>query len=164
MSTIDDNLTVKQRLSAKFFDPPAQCIDEAAIKSTAQIEATKLQHEHRAFYSEAVAITTTTKIIPLHTATAAGTLAGLVAGNVVPNLGAATIVVDLKKNNVSVMSSTITLDNANTARVAEVGTLNPASVAYVAGDCFELHITATAGGGTVGLGFFAAANFHQRTQ
>jgi hypothetical protein len=72
------------------------------------------------------------------------------AGSIAIAVGAATVTVDVKKNNVSILTAVITLDTGNTARVAEAGTILTASA--VAGDTYELVIVATAGGGTLAHG------------
>ncbi len=130
----------------------------------AQIQATKVQHQQRGSYAQASATTTTAATIPIFTARFAGTLIDFVAGVVGVLTGNATTTVDLKKNGTTVLSSTIVLDNANTARVVEAATLNPAAVAYVAGDVFELVMTVNAGSGALGTGFFCEARFNEKSQ
>jgi hypothetical protein len=84
---------------------------------------------------------------------------GFKAGSVTACVGAATITVDLKKNGVSVLTATIVLDNANTARVVEAATIT--TTAAVAGDVFEVSVAVAAGGGTIGSGVFAYAEFYE---
>jgi hypothetical protein len=75
------------------------------------------------------------------------------AGSVAIAVGAATVTVDVKKNGTSILSAPITLDNANTAYVAEEGTISTPGA--VAGDVYTIVTTATAGGGTLPTGVFA---------
>jgi hypothetical protein len=65
-------------------------------------------------------------------------------------VGGATVTVDVKKNGATVLSSVITLDSGNTARIMENGTLSGTTLA--AGDFLEAVIVATAGGGTIPTG------------
>lgn len=163
MSQITDDLVVNGRLTPKYFDPPVGSIGNAAIQSSAQLPATTLRHHLHKAYSQPNT-TATTATLPLHVARFAGTVEQLVAGSIAACAGAATITVDLKKNGTSVLTAVITLDSANTARVVESATLDPALVDYVAGDFFELVVTATAGGGTLGTGFHAEALFDEQSQ
>lgn len=54
--------------------------------------------------------------------------------------------IDVKKNNVSILSSPITIDDSATARTAIDGTLDSGQVSVSAGDFFEAELTYTAGG------------------
>lgn len=159
---LEGDFSVSGRLTCATFSPPAGCIADAAIPSGADINDQKVRHQHRGHFSQVSGTAATSATQAIHLARNSGTLLDFNAGSIVACSGAATIVVDLKKNGTTVLSSTITLDNANTARVSEAGTVNPASVAYVAGDLFEVVTTATAGGGTLGQGVFAAATFAEK--
>ncbi len=154
MATIQAAMTGSVVLTAQTITPSDSSVTNSSVAANAAILATKLQHRNSAFYSDNSATTTATAVHPLYMIH--GTTASVVAlqcGNVVACVGAATIVVDLKKNNVSVLSSTLTLNSSNTARVAVPATINTAGA--VQGDLYELSVTATAGGGTVGTGFYA---------
>lgn len=137
---------------------PDAAVDNDAIDPAAGIAASKLQHLHRANFSQpnTAATSETRHVFTCHGAT--GTVIGFKAGSIVAALLGATVTVDLKKNGASVLSSVITLDNANTARASENGTLNGAQVALVAGDELEVVTVATVGGGTLPTGVFASAN------
>jgi hypothetical protein len=91
-----------------------------------------------------------------------GTLLSFKAGSIVANIGAATVTLDLKKNGVTALSAVITLNNANTARVAVSGTLSVTTLA--AGDVLEVVATATAGGGTLATGVFAELRWKEDAQ
>jgi hypothetical protein len=68
------------------------------------------------------------------------------------------VTVDLRKNGTTVLSAVITLNNANTARVAVAGALSVTTL--VAGDVLEV-VTATAGGGTLATGVFAIVTVNE---
>lgn len=92
---------------------------------------------------------------PIHVAAAAGQILSVFVGSVVACVGAATIVVDVKKNGTTVLTGTVTLDSANTAYIGESGTLAGAGApTLAAGDVITVSVTATAGGGTLGQGVF----------
>lgn len=155
LSTIEGDLRVRGTLQADYFTPPASSVGDTQINSADPISADKLKHQYLPGHSQPnTTATTETRVI--HVARAAGTIEGFRAGSIAACSGAATITFDLKKNGTTVLSSVITLDNANTARVIEAGTLS-GSPTVAAGDVLEVVITATAGGGTLGTGAFCQA-------
>lgn len=151
-SKINQDLHVNGTLSAKAFTPPAGSITAAAIAGNTGIDADDLEHRYYGTYADESGAATATEARVLHVARFAGTINDFRAGHVSVCAGAATVVVDLLVNGSSVLTGTFTLDNANTNRVAEAGTIN--TPAYSAGDVIEASWTATAGGGTLGDGFF----------
>lgn len=162
-NTVDGPLQVNGPLTCKSFNCPAGALQAAAVNDGAQIEATKLVHQHHREYAQPNTAATAATVT-LHVARHAGQVAELVAGSIAKAVGDSTVTFDLKKNNVSILSSTLVLDNANTNRVAEAATLNPASIDYVAGDWFELVVTVSAGTGTLPTGIAANVVFNERSQ
>jgi len=155
LSTIEGDLRVRGTLQVDYFTPPAASVGDDQVSSASPISADKLKHQYLPTYSQPnTTATTETRVI--HVARSAGTIEGFRAGSIAACSGAATITFDLRKNGATVLSSVITLDNANTARVIEAGTLS-GSPTVVAGDVLEVVITATAGGGTLGTGAFCQA-------
>jgi hypothetical protein len=63
--------------------------------------------------------------------------------------------VDLQKNGVSILSAPVTLNSSGTNYVSQAATISSAGL--VAGDVLEVVTVATAGGGTLPTGVFAAA-------
>lgn len=153
LSTINSDLVIKGRLTPTSLDIPDGIIVNADVSSSAAIETTKLRHRHVAQWQQPNT-TATTETRPIHVVRYAGTIMEFVAGTIVACIGAATITIDLKKNGTSVLTTILTLDNANTARVVEAAVLNSSLTAVVASDWLEIVITATAGGGTIGTGLF----------
>jgi hypothetical protein len=134
---------------------PNNTILKEAIKSAAGVEATKLEHQHRIPYSQPnTTATTETRVLYVCYAATARVI-DFRAGSIVACIGAATITLDVKKNGTTILSSVLTLNNANTARVAVAATLS-GTPALVTGDVLEVVVTATAGGGTIGTGLFAS--------
>lgn len=141
---------------------PPGSIDDSDVQAGAGIQVTKLEHIHLGKFAQPNT-TATTETRTLHVVRGAtGTILAFRAGSIGPCAGAATITVDLKKNGSSVLTAVITLNSANTARVAVAGTI--ASAALVAGDWLEAVITATAGGGTLGTGFFCQVDVQEDPQ
>lgn len=160
-STLYSDLLVVGQITCKTFSPPAACINDTAISAPSSppnaIAASKLRHRHAAHYAQPNATATTeTKAVHVVRGTNA-TINEVVAGSIVACIGAATITLDVKKNGVSVLTGVLTLNSSNTARVVVAASLSGGSVSCVAGDWIEFVVTATAGGGTLGTGFFAQA-------
>lgn len=137
---------------------PASSVTNAAVAAAAGIDASKLEHRHRPLYTQPnTTATSVTQVI--YVAKAAGTVNSFRAGSIAACAGAATITVDLKKNGSTILSAVITLDSSNSNYVPEAGTVNTA--AYVADDVFTIVTVATAGGGTIGTGFYCIPEFEE---
>src|SRR6516164_5742961 len=111
--------------------------------------AESVRHQIRKLYvsgNNATVVASEQKII--YRAYKPGNVIDFNAGCVVIPVGAATVTVDLKKNNVSILSAVITLNNASVSRVGQIATLG-AGYTYATGDLFEVNVVATAGGGTL---------------
>lgn len=145
------DLYVRGTLRADDFNPPNGTINNGHIAS-GQIDANKLQQQIAALYTQDHGTAVASKRSVIHVAHGDGTLIQFSAGTVVANVGAATITVDLRKNGTTVLSGTADLDNTVAAFDSELGTF--ASTTYNASDVFEVVVTATAGGGTLGQGLF----------
>ena len=146
----DGDLHVNGALTAKTMTPPDGTITNAMVNASAGIVYTKLEHLMAFVHSQSGTVASATLPIGFVRG-ATGTMLTISAGSIVAAIGAATVTIDLKKNGTTMLSGVITLDNANTARVIEDGTLSVTSLA--ADDFLELVITATAGGGTLPTGF-----------
>lgn len=133
----------------------AGAITNTHVGASADIAATKVESRTQIMFSQESATTATSVGRCIHIVEGAtGTIMAFDAGSVVANIGDSTVTVDLHKNGVTVLSSVITLDNANTAYIKEAGTISSASV--VVGDVLEVVTVATVGTGTLALGVFAA--------
>jgi hypothetical protein len=83
-----------------------------------------------------------------------GTINSVKAGSIVAATGDSTVTIDVRKNGTTVLSGTIALDSANTARVVEAGTVDGAQDDVVADDWIEVVISVSAGTGTLPTGLF----------
>jgi hypothetical protein len=149
---VDGDLLVRGRVVPESMTIPAGSVVSDSIQAAANLNADKL--EQREYVSHAQpnsAATTETRT--LFVARRAGTVNEVIAGSIAIAIGDSTVTVDVKKNGTTILSAVITLDSANTARLAEVGTLS-GSGAFVADDWFEVVITATIGTGTLPTGVF----------
>lgn len=152
MASFNEDVTIRGHLSASTMSIPNATLKNAAVAADAAIDAGKLVHRNQHKYSQNGSATTVT--IPLFAAVLPGEILTIKAGSIGVATSDADVTIDLKKNGVSIMNggTPITLDSGNTARVVENGTLDTSATAYVAGDFFELVITATANSGAVPTG------------
>lgn len=138
---------------------PASQITNVHIQAASGVDASKLDHQHARGYGTGSATTAATARQVLFIARAAGTVRELVATLVDACAGAATVEVDLLKNGVTICTTTITFDNADADYAVLAAVLDAAEVDFVADDVFEIDVTATAGGGTLGKGIAAEVHF-----
>lgn len=138
---------------------PANSFGDAQIGTINPIQAIKLKHQYVPVYAQPHGVAAVTERKVVHVARSAGDVQAIEAGIVVAAAGAATVTVDLRKNGTTILSSVITLDNANVAYAEEAGTIS--SAPYVAGDVFELVVVATAGGGTLPQGLYVDTVFRE---
>lgn len=152
-SSISGDLDVLGTLRAAGLIVPNNSITDAKVSSSSPIRPAALQQSRSITFAQVHGSVSATERRPVYVAGVAGTLQGFTVGSVVVCAGAATITVNLYKNGSSILTIVPVLDNANTVYVMESGTFS--SAAFVAGDVFEIVLTATAGGGTLGQGVFA---------
>lgn len=147
---IEGDLQVTGRIFAGSLTVPAGSVSNAGVAADAEIAASKMTHYVYPTYAQANGAATT-ETRTLHVAVAAGEVLSVWAGSIAKAIGDSTVTVDIKKNGASILSSVITLDSGNTARVKESGSLS-GTVTLAAGDWIEAVITATVGTGTLPTG------------
>jgi hypothetical protein len=160
VAQLQGDVAINGRLTPTSLTIPAGSVGNASIASGSNVDTDKV--EARVYSSWAQpnsAATAETRT--LFVAKRAGTITSFLAGSIAKAVGDSTVTIDVRKNGTTILSSTIVLDNANTARVAEDGTLNGAATAFVAGDWFEVVITISAGTGTLPTGVFAQLEARQ---
>lgn len=146
----DQDVHVNGTLSAKTLDIPASTVIDADVSSAADIAQGKLEHQHAKNYSQPnTASTTETRVLHVVFG-ASGTALDFRAASIAAATGNATHTIDLKKNGTTMLSAVITLDNANTAYIAEAGTLSV--TALTNGDVLTIVHTATVGSGALPTG------------
>ena len=150
-TVIESDVLIRGALVAESFTSPAQSVSADAIKTSANVPADKLESRIYSSHSQPNSAATT-ETRPLFVARRPGTVNSVLAGSIAKAIGDSTVTVDVKKNGTTILSAVITLDNANTARLGEAGTISDAD--FVADDWFEVVITATAGSGTLPTGVF----------
>lgn len=138
---------------------PAGSWGDTQMGTANPVDPTKLKHQYAPAYGQPHGIAAVTERRVIHVARSAGTVQAAEAGHVVAGVTGATLTVDLKKNGTTVLSAVISLVVDAAAYTRVTGSIS--SAAYVAGDVFELVITATAGGGTLPQGVFADVVFRE---
>lgn len=157
------DVLIQGTLTPTTINLPASSVTNTAVAAAAGISASKLQHAHRAVLAQGSASNAAAQTQVLHVVVGAtGTVQAVKAGAVVPAVGAATATVDIKKNGTTILSAPISLSSAQTARQLVSGTITVPAVAV--GDVLEIVITATAGGGTLAQGLFAAVDIFEDAQ
>lgn len=164
MLTIPANVYVQGSMEAKSMKIPASAVTDASVAPGAGLAATKLQHRYQPVYSQGIAANAATAEEVIHVAKAAGVVnyfgvALHVAPDTAPGSSGRTATFDLKKNGTTVLSGTVQLDNANTARTLEDGTISVGP--FAAGDVFTVSVTAAGSSGTHAIGVFAIAQFDE---
>ncbi len=154
------DVIINGRMVPSSFTPPSGCIPNAAIPAGAAIDTDKVEARVYASWAQPNSAATA-ETRTLFVAERSGTITSFLAGSIAAAIGDSTVTIDVKKNGTTILSSTVVLDNANTARVAEDGTLNGSVTAFVAGDWFEVVITISAGTGTLPTGVFAQLEARQ---
>lgn len=127
----------------------AGSITDQHLSSAAAVTVDKQQHAYKARtnFGQAIGATPATREEIVFVATAAGLLRSFNAGlNVTGSTSSMTF--DLKKNGTTVLTSVITVTNANSNR--QVQTVVPSSVSFVAGDVFSISLTVTTSTGAQG--------------
>ena len=159
-SKIEGDIHINGNLSSKTLSIPNSTVTNNAITASAGISATKLQHQHRASYSQESATTTVNETKVVHVVYGAtGSIIDFKAATIVPCLSGAVIDVDLFVNGSTVLSAEINLSDADSAYEVLAGTITSASL--VAGDVVEIDIAITTGGGTMAKGVFASLTIHE---
>jgi hypothetical protein len=156
-TNIPTDLIVGGNLSASSISISAGSVSDASIAANAKIASSKTVAQKTIslqLNGPTTTVTTQTQWITSIKGLT-GTLIDVNAFIAVAAAGAATVTIDLQKSTsagvfATVLSSTISISNATVIRTAVPGTITSAPV--VAGDIFQLVVTATAGGGTLPQG------------
>lgn len=150
-NAIDGDLYVGGNLRANSLSLPANCVgDNQVAASAGPIQYNKLQQQRAIKYAQKYGTAVVSERTGFHIGIGAGSVILFFAALAVPCVGAATVTIDLLRNGTTVLSGLITLNNSVTAFTSVVGTFS--SSTYSSGDVYEVNVTATAGGGTIGQG------------
>lgn len=150
--TFNGDMVVRGTLAPTRLVVPVGCVKSASIETGANLDADNLESRIYASHAQPNSAATA-ETRTMFVARRAGTINEIIAGSIAAAIGDSTVTIDVKKNGTTVLSSTIVLDNTNTARTPEVGTIS-GDGSFVAGDWLEVVITISAGSGTLPTGVF----------
>ncbi len=150
--TFNGDMVVRGTLVPTRLVVPVACVKSASIEPGSNLDADNLESRFCASHAQPNSAATT-ETRTLFVARRAGTINEIIAGSIAAAIGDSTATIDVKKNGTTVLSSAIVLDNSNTARTPEVGTISGDGI-FAAGDWFEVVITISAGTGTLPTGVF----------
>lgn len=160
---IDGDMYVNGAFSSKTFVPPDGSIDDDAIEAFAEIDATKLDHQHQKGYAQESATNAASETRLLHVVRGAtATVVDFGAGAVVPLTGDDTCTVNLKKNGSSILSAAISLASSDVARALKTGTVSSPNL--VQGDVLEVTITPTHNTGALPKGVYCNVTIREKAQ
>ena len=149
---IDGDYTVRGTLRCEAIAMPQNAIDNSnQVKAGTNLDADKLEQRFFPAWSQPNSAAST-ETRTLFVARRSGVVNEVSAGSIGNATGDAVVTLDVKKNGTTILNAVITLDNANTNRIVELGSIT--SSAFVAGDWFEVVITATIGTGVLPTGVF----------
>jgi len=139
----------------------AGSIQDGAVNAAADLQYSKLQHQHRPVYRQESETTAAAEQQTIHVVVGAtGTLLSVKAGCVTPCAGNATITVDLLVNGASVLDSAcIELSSAEAAYELLAGSID--DTALEVGDVIEIDVAVDAGTGTLGEGLFCVVDLSE---
>lgn len=157
MSRIAGNLFVTGTLQAGTVVLSSSCVTDEKVSATADISASKLEHNNRAMFAQASGTNATAETRTIYTAVNVGSVTGFKIGAIVAATGDSTATLDLKKNGTTILTGTVQLTSATAAYTLVAGTVG-SSAALAAGDVLTVVMTVSAGTGTLPQGVFAYAD------
>jgi hypothetical protein len=163
MSRLDGNLVVSGNLTVGSIALPNNSVGDPQFDASNPLTCQKQNHQYQKDYAQTKTTTVATDRQFVHMAFGDGEIVGFRACLIdTVCAGAATVTVKMYKNGADITGTTITIDNTTTLRQIIEGTVSPTT--YVADNVFELVVTATAGGGTVGKGLCVTAIFREEAE
>lgn len=140
-------------------------IVDAEIAANANIQSRKLQHRHRANYSQDGTIASDIAYIFIARATGSWKSIEAAITETIATGADRTVTIDLKKSTgggafASVLSATIVLDSSSVLAVLEAGTFSDTTIAD--GDVFSLNITVAGVLGNQGQGLVVTAEYDEQ--
>jgi hypothetical protein len=157
---INGDMVVRGHLSANSMTIPVNTVTSDAVQSGANINADKLESRIYASHAQANSAATA-ETRTLFVARRTGIVNHIYVGSIAKAIGDSTVTVDVRKNGTTILSSAVTLNNANTARIAVAATIDGTQDDLVAGDWLEAVITISAGTGTLPTGVFVQVEIDQ---
>lgn len=148
-NVFNNDVTVRGRFTCNTISLPIDCVGDNNVPSAANLSQNKLQHRHVLILNQNGSAADELK--PVYVANVAGSVQSVKAASIAPAIGDSTVSIDVLKGGTTVLTAPIVLDNANSARVAESGTISGTQTLAI-GDLLEIDVNATVGTGTLPTG------------
>jgi len=164
---INNDLHVNGNLSSKTFAPPSGSITNAHISASADIDATKVEHQLALDYEQlpgTAVVADTRDLHIVHGATGSVVSFRAAITGTIATGADRTVNVDLQKSTgagafATILSATLEFDNASVLRT--VATSAVATPALVAGDILRVVVTVAGAAGNQALGLIATATIRE---
>lgn len=148
---VENDLLVTGTLTCRALGVNTATITNAMVHATADVDASKLEHQYQHVVADAYATSATSYRKLIHDVRGAtGTLLEFRCRASQANVGDSTVTIQLKKNGSNILSASVSFSSADAAFALKTGTFT--STALVADDYLEVDITATVGTGTLAKG------------
>lgn len=147
---------------ASSFTLPPNTVGDAQITAAAPLGVTKARRRFNRTARQANGSSIATLTERIHIGYGAnGTVAAVRCQNtgVVGSGGGMSVTVDVKKNGTSILTAVMTINSSTLLNAIVSGSI--ATAAFVAGDYFDVVVTATAGGGTLPQGLYVDVVFDE---
>lgn len=154
MGQFNEDIYVNGTFKANFIQLTANAVGNTQFNASDPLSVTKQEHLHTRILAQVNGTAATAERRIVHQAFNAGTILGVQACAIVPCTGTSVVNIDVKKNGVTVLSSTLSLNSTPVAYQQVTGTLSVTT--FVAGDVLDITITPVAGTGAVGQGVSVA--------
>lgn len=154
MNKIEGDTYITGTLTAGAMNVPASSVGNTEVEAQANISASKLEHQHNlnvALFDHATSVVAKRQAI--FRAESNCTIDEVGAYVTVAAGASTTVTIDILKNGTTVLTSTISITNAQTAYQEVAGTVSSSSL--VAGDKLEANVTITGANAPKGLNVFA---------
>lgn len=159
--TLPGDIYVDGELTAQSMDYPTGSIRAVHIDPMTQLSSVLIEQQYVRDVRQFGAVVNRTE--PIHVAIAAGEVLSIDAGMIVPPTLTATVTIDLLKNGVTILSSTLVINNGLVARDTATTGITGGSEDYVAGDWFDVQTTIATPTGVIGSGLFIRVVFREKT-
>jgi len=156
-TTFPGDIIVPGQVIAAQNIPSAGSITDNMVAGSAAIAASKQEHQHQHSYAQPGASNAAVERKVIHVVRGAtARVQEFKVGATTAATSDATATIDLKKNNTSLLTGTISLTSATAAYGLLAGTLAAGALTLVAGDVLEVVVSAVnAGSGALAKGLFA---------
>ena len=151
------DVRINGELSCRDINLPDSCVGDDNIEAGANIDATKVIHQHGLHYDQKAGTDVAAETRIIHTFRNAATIVAVeVVPHTAPTGGDKAFTVDLQKGNAStafatMLSSPVTVNSSSAARTIQTGAL--ASSAAADGDSLQIVVAVSGSTGSQGQGF-----------